>query len=103
MGLNAASMDTRIKAAVTSAMYDMSRVNAKGYFDSMDEKARYELRQTLNKQRTEDFKNGTYAPGSGLPDKLTGKNHNLLKTIGVIIRQNAVFISAQLILTGTGI
>lgn len=79
MGLNAASMDTRIKAAVTSAMYDMSRVNAKGYFDSMDEKARYELRQTLNKQRTEDFKNGTYAPGSGLPDKLTGEEPQFVK------------------------
>ncbi len=79
MGLNAASMDTRIKAAVTSAMYDMSRVNAKGYFDSMDERARYELRQTLNKQRTEDFKNGTYAPGSGLPDKLTGEEPQFVK------------------------
>ena len=79
MGLNAASMDTRIKAAVTSTMYDMSRVNAKGYLDSMDEKARYELRQTLNKQRTEDFKNGTYAPGSGLPDKLTGEEPQFVK------------------------
>lgn len=79
MGLNAASMDTRIKAAVTSTMYDMSRVNAKGYFDSMDERARYELRQTLNKQRTEDFKNGTYAPGSGLPDKLTGEEPQFVK------------------------
>ncbi len=72
MGLNAASMDTRIKATVTSTMYDMSRVNANGYFDATDEKARYELRQTLNKQRTEDFKNGTYAKGTGLPIKLTG-------------------------------
>ncbi len=79
MGLNAASMDTRIKAAVTSTMYDMSRVNTKGYLDSMDEKARYELRQTLNKQRTEDFKNGTYAPGSGLPDKLTGEEPQFVK------------------------
>ncbi len=79
MGLNAASMDTRIKAAVTSAMYDMSRVNAKGYFDSMDERARYELRQTLNKQRTEDFKNGTYAPGSRLPGKLTGEEPQFVK------------------------
>lgn len=73
MGLNAAAMDTRIKAAVTSTMYDMSRVNANGYFDAMDEKARYELRQTLNKQRTEDFKNGSYAPAAGLPERLTGE------------------------------
>ena len=73
MGLNAAAMDTRIKATVTSTMYDMSRVNANGYFDSMDEKARYELREKLNAQRTEDFKNGTYAEADGLPDKLTGE------------------------------
>lgn len=79
MGLNAAAMDTRIKATVTSTMYDMSRVNANGYFDSMDEKARYELRQTLNKQRTEDFKNKTYAKGSGLPDKLTGEEPQFVK------------------------
>ena len=61
LGLNAAAMDTRIKAVVTSTMYDMSRVNANGYFDSLDEKARYELKQNLNKQRSEDFKKGTYA------------------------------------------
>ena len=60
-GLNAAAMDTRIKATVASTMYDMTRVSARGYFDSMDEKARYELKQSLNRQRTEDFKNGTYA------------------------------------------
>ena len=72
-GLNAAAMDTRIKATLTSTMYDMTRVSAKGYFDSMDEKARYELKKTLNKQRTEDFKNGTYAKAPGLPEKLTGE------------------------------
>ncbi len=72
-GLNAAAMDTRIKATVASTMYDMTRVSARGYFDSMDENARYELKQTLNKQRTEDFKNGTYAKAAGLPDKLTGE------------------------------
>ncbi len=72
-GLNAAAMDTRIKATVTSTMYDMTRVSANGYFDSMDEKARYELKKSLNKQRTEDFKNGTYAKAPGLPEKLTGE------------------------------
>ncbi len=77
--LNAASMDTRIKATVTSTMYDMSRVNANGYFDSMNEKARYELKQTLNKQRTEDFKNGNYAKSPGLPDKLTGAEPQFVK------------------------
>ncbi len=73
MGLNAAAIDTRIKATVTSTMYDMSRVNAKGYFDSLDKKSRYELKQTLNRQRTEDYKNGTYAKAAGLPGKLIGK------------------------------
>lgn len=70
--INAAAVDTRIKATVTSTMYDMTRVTANGYNDSVDEKARYELKQSLNKQRTEDFKNGTYAKASGLPEKLTG-------------------------------
>ena len=71
-GLNAAAIDTRIKATVTSTMYDMTRVTAQGYFDSMDEKARQELRKSLNKQRTEDFKTGTFAKAPGLPEKLTG-------------------------------
>lgn len=72
-GLNAAAMDTRIKAAITSTMYDMSRVNANGYFDAMGEKERYELRQKLNAQRTKDFKNGDYEIAQGLPDELTGE------------------------------
>ena len=71
--LNAAANDPRIKATVTSTMYDMSRVNANGYFDAMGEKERYELRQKLNEQRTEDFKNGTFAKAPGLPEKLTGE------------------------------
>lgn len=78
-GLNAAAMDTRIKATVASTMYDMTRVSANGYFDSMDEKARYELKESLNKQRTEDFKNGNYAPAPGLPEKLTGEEPQFVK------------------------
>ena len=70
-GLNAAVIDTRIKATVTITMYDMTRVSAKGYNDSIDENARYELKSQLNKQRSEDFKNGTYAKSQGLPDKIT--------------------------------
>lgn len=77
--LNAAAMDTRIKATVTSTMYDMSRVNANGYFDAMGEDERYELKQKLNAQRTKDFKNGTYAAESGLPDKLTGEEPQFVK------------------------
>ena len=78
-GLNAAAIDTRIKATVAVTMYDMTRVTANGYFDSMDEKARYELKEQLNKQRTEDFKNGTYAKASGLPEKLTGDEPQFVK------------------------
>ena len=70
LALNAAAIDTRIKATVTSTMYDMSRVNANGYFDSTDEEARYELRKQLNAQRTEDYKNGTYKLAGGVPDTL---------------------------------
>lgn len=67
MALNAASIDTRIKATVASTMYDMSRVNAKGYFDSEDtEKARYEKRKALNAQRITDYKNGEYALAGGV-------------------------------------
>lgn len=71
MALNAAAMDTRIKATVTSTMYDMTRVNAKGYFDADDtEFARYEMKKALNAQRTKDYKNGTYARAGGVVDPL---------------------------------
>lgn len=70
MALNAAAIDTRIKATVAVTMYDMSRVNANGYFDSMDADARYELRRQLNEQRTEDYRSGTYSLAGGLPDSL---------------------------------
>ena len=79
MALNVVALDTRIKATVTSTMYDMSRVNAYGYFDSTDEKARYELKKTLNKQRTQDFKNKTFAKGSGLPENLIGNEPQFVK------------------------
>lgn len=70
MALNAAAIDTRIKATVTSTMYDMSRVNANGYFDSMDADARYKLREALNAQHTLDAKNGSFARAGGVLDPL---------------------------------
>lgn len=71
MALNAAAMDTRIKATVTSTMYDMTRVNAKGYFDAADSAdARYETKKALNAQRTEDYKNNAYARAGGVVDPL---------------------------------
>lgn len=71
MALNTAALDTRIKATVVSTMYDMSRVNANGYFDSENsEEARYAKRKMMNAQRIEDYKNGTYALGGGVVDPL---------------------------------
>ena len=59
--INAAAMDTRIKATVASTMYDICRGTANGYFDANDNAdARYEMRKQLNAQRTEDYRNGTY-------------------------------------------
>lgn len=68
--INAAAIDTRIKATVASTMYDMSRVTANGYFDAMNADQRYELRKQLNAQRTEDMKNGSYALAGGVIDPL---------------------------------
>ena len=71
MAVNAAAIDTRIKATVAATMYDMSRVTANGYFDAADNaEARTELRRQLNAQRTEDYRNGTYAPAGGVVDPL---------------------------------
>lgn len=68
MGLNAAAMDTRIKATVASTMYDMSRVNANGYFDAMSADDRYKLREQLNAQRSKDYGNGSYERNGGVVD-----------------------------------
>ena len=71
MALNTAALDTRVKATVSSTMYDMTRVNAKGYFDSEDsEEARYEKKKAMNAQRLEDYKNGSYKLGGGVVDPL---------------------------------
>ena len=71
MAINAAALDTRIKATVASTMYDMTRIAAKGYFDSADsEDARFEARKAFNAQRTEDYKNGVYKLGGGVVDPL---------------------------------
>lgn len=71
MALSAAAMDTRIKATVTSTMYDMTRVMANGYFDADDTpEKRYENRAALNAQRTEDYRNGTYLRAGGVVDPL---------------------------------
>ena len=71
MALNVAALDTRIKATVASTMYDMTRVNAKGYFDSEDsEEARYEKKKAMCAQRLEDLKAGEYKCAGGVIDPL---------------------------------
>ena len=71
MAINAAAIDTRIKATAAMTMYDLSRATANGYFDSEDsEQARFEKRKALNTQRTEDYKNGSYALAGGVVDSL---------------------------------
>lgn len=72
MALNTAALDTRVKATVASTMYDMTRVNTKGYFDAEDSaEARHEKRLALNAQRTEDYKNGSYVRAGGVVDPLS--------------------------------
>ncbi|MBR3717202.1 MAG: alpha/beta hydrolase [Bacteroidaceae bacterium] len=71
IALNAAALDPRIKAIVASTMYDMSRVNQNGYFDSADSKeARTEARKALAAQRLIDYKNGSYERAGGVVDPL---------------------------------
>ena len=77
--LNAASMDTRIKATVTSTMYDMTRVSAKGYNDSMSAEELYKMREQLNNQRTKDAKSGKQAISAPLPNKLNGDEPQFVK------------------------
>ena len=80
MAVNAAAVDTRIKATVAATMYDMSRVNANGYFDAADNTdARNGLRRQLNAQRTADYRNGTYELAGGLPDTVPAEAPQYLK------------------------
>ena len=80
MAVNAAAIDTRIKATVASTMYDMSRVTANGYFDAANSAdARNQLRRQLNAQRTEDYRNGSYALAGGLPDAVPDDAPQFLK------------------------
>ena len=71
MALQTACVDTRIKATVTSTMYDMSRVAGNGYFDAADnEEARHQMRLAVNAQRTRDYLSGDYARQGGVVDPL---------------------------------
>ena len=71
LAINAAAVDTRVKATVASTMYDMTRVTANGYFDKEDSAAaRKAKKEAMNAQRIKDFKSGSYELGGGVPDKL---------------------------------
>ena len=71
MALNTAALDTRVKATAAMTMYDMTRVNAKGYFDSADsEEQRYQMKAAMCAQRLEDLKAGEYKLGGGVVDPL---------------------------------
>lgn len=71
MAINAAAQDTRIKATAAMTMYDMTRVNANGYFDNENTpEARFAKKLAMNTQRTEDYKNGSYALAGGVIDPL---------------------------------
>lgn len=103
MALNAAAIDTRIKAAVASTMYDMTRVNAKGYFDAEDSaEERYKKKAVLNAQRTKDFKNGTYALAGGVADVIPDDAPFLLKTTMITTKPSAATTNARSTQTAAG-
>ncbi len=71
LAINAAALDTRVKATAAMTMYDMTRISAKGYFDSQDsEEERYKAKVAMNAQRLKDYEAGEYALGGGVVDPL---------------------------------
>src|SRR5690606_25798875 len=79
-GLNGTAVDKRVKAVATTSMYDMSRVNANGYFDATTLEQRTQLLEQMGEQRWKDAENGTYAPSSNnLPEKLQGNEPQFVK------------------------
>ncbi len=105
MGLNAAAIDPRIKATVTSTMYDMTRVTANGYFDSMNVEERYKLREQLSAQRTEDYKNGTYGKAENLalptPDQIPEDAPQFFKDYAAYYKTDRGFHSRSINSNGT--
>ncbi len=92
MAVNAAANDPRIKATVASTMYDISRVNANGYFDADDSKeARNAVRRQLCAQRTKDYKEGEYALAGGLPDVLRKMRPSMSKITGPIVTSSPTY------------
>jgi hypothetical protein len=103
MAINAAALDPRIKATVTSTMYDMSRVAREGYFGSTDnEAARDAQRQAWASQRTEDYRTGTYKRAGGVVDPLPDDAPGSSRTITPITRRPAATTSAAATPTTVG-
>ena len=95
MAVNAAAQDTRIKATAAMTMYDMTRVNANGYFDSENNAdARYAKKQAMNAQRTKDYFSGSYALAGGVVDPLPGTHRSLSRTTMPITKRRAAIIRA---------
>lgn len=93
LALNAAALDTRIKATVASTMYDMTRVNANGYFDAENsEEARYRKKVALNAQRIEDFRRAVMRQAAALQIRSLMMRPSLSKTTMIITRQSAAII-----------
>ena len=88
--LNAAALDTRIKATSTVTMYDMCRVTANGYFDNEDNAdARYEKKKILNAQRIEDYKNNSYAKAGGVKAPINNKDEQFIKDYNEYYKKRA--------------
>lgn len=79
IALNAAALDPRIKATASVTLYNLTRVTQRGYFDSMDETARHELKQRLARQRTDEYRTEEIAPQGGLPDTAPADAPDFLK------------------------
>ena len=94
LALNTAAIETRIKATAVSTMYDMSRVNANGYFDAEDsEEARYGKKTALNAQRLIDYQRGEYALGGGVADPLPEEGIGLLMPLALFIGKGGKTLS----------
>lgn len=79
IALNVAALDPRVRATVSVTLYNLTRVTQRGYFDTMDEEARYQLKLTLAEQRTAEYRAGEIKPQGGLPDQPDAEAPDFLK------------------------
>lgn len=80
MGLNAAAVDKRIKAVVTTSLYDMSRVMSRGYNDSRTLAERTAMLESMSRQRWSDAAQGAPTPGPrNLPETLEGIDNPVVR------------------------